>query len=55
MDRYLHTNSHHHPSQKIGIINTLAISAWRVSDMDHIKEELKHLRMSLMNNGYNGK
>ena len=39
----------------MGIINTLATRAWRVSDTYHISKELKHLRTSLMNNGYNGK
>ena len=46
---------HHHPSQNIGIINTLATGAWRVSDTDHIKGELEHIRTTLINNGYNGK
>ena len=54
-DRYFHTGTHHHPSQKIGIINTLATHAWRVLDTNHIKEELEHLRTSLMNNGYTRK
>ena len=54
-NRYLHAESHHHPSQKSGIINTLATRAWRVSDTDHIKEELKQLRKSFINNGYTGK
>ena len=31
-DRYLHATSHHHPSQKLGILNTLAIRAIRISD-----------------------
>ena len=54
-NRYLHADSHHYPSQKSGIINTLATRAWRVLDADHIKEELKHLRTSFINNGYTGK
>ena len=28
---YLHADSHHHPSQKIGVLNTLAVKASRIS------------------------
>ena len=41
-DRYLHAESHHHPSQKIGILHTLSKRAARISDEDHLKE-LQHL------------
>ena len=54
-DKYLHADSHHHPSHKIGIINTLETRAWRVSDTDHVKGELDHIKTTLINNGYNGK
>ena len=48
-DRYLHAESHHHPAQKIGIINTLVTQAIRIADKDHLKQELNHL------NGYRDK
>ena len=38
-DSYLDADSHHHPTQKIGIINTLAIRASRICDDKHLKEE----------------
>ena len=37
-DRYLHATSHHHPSQKLGILNTLAIRAIIISDKEHLHE-----------------
>lgn len=40
---YLHADSHHHPAQKLGVLNTLAIRALRISDADHLEEEKKHL------------
>ena len=51
-DRYLHAESHHHPSQKVGILNTLATRAIRISDTEHLKEELAHLSRVLQENGY---
>ena len=51
-DRYLHAISHHHPSQKIGILNTLATRAVRISDTEHLKRELSHLSRVLQENGY---
>ena len=44
-DIYLHVDSHHHPSQKIGIIKTLGTHACRVSDTYHINKELEHLKL----------
>ena len=54
-DKYLHVESHHHPSQKIGILYTLAKRAFRVSDEDHLNEELQHLSKILQENGYTKK
>ena len=36
IDKYLQADSHHHPSQKLGILNTLAIRAVRIADKEHI-------------------
>ena len=54
-NKYLHAESHHHPSQKIGILHTLAKRAVRVSDEDHLNEELQHLSKILQENGYTKK
>ena len=53
--RYLHANSCHFPSQKVGVINTLLTRALRISDKEHIKEEIDHLEKKIEENGYNGK
>ena len=52
MDKYLHLESHHHPSQNIGIIHTLAIKASRISDTNHERMELEHLKKVFKGNGY---
>ncbi|XP_030764983.1 uncharacterized protein LOC115889168 [Sitophilus oryzae] len=54
-DRYLHKLSNHHPSQKQGIIGTLANRARRICAKDHIQEELSHLNKAFLANGYNEK
>ncbi|XP_030761017.1 uncharacterized protein LOC115886103 [Sitophilus oryzae] len=54
-DRYLHNLSNHHPSQKQGIIGTLANRARRICANDHIQEELSHLNKAFLANGYNEK
>ena len=51
-DKYLQADSHHHPSQKLGVLNTLAIRVVRIADKEHINGELKNLRRVLKNNGY---
>ena len=53
MDFYLHAKSHHHPAQKIGVINTLVTRAMRLSDEEHIEQELRHLKEVFITNGYN--
>ena len=54
-DIYLHANSHHHPSQKVDIIKTLATKAKRISYADQLKNELDHLGMVFKKNGYHNK
>ncbi|XP_030751544.1 uncharacterized protein LOC115879048 [Sitophilus oryzae] len=54
-DRYLHKLSNHHPSQKQGIIGTLANRPRRICAKDHIQEELNHLNKAFLANGYNEK
>jgi hypothetical protein len=51
-DSYLHADSHHHPSQKMGVLNTMATRAARISDKDHLKEEIDHLTKVFKNIGY---
>jgi hypothetical protein len=51
-EQYLHADSHHHPSQKLGVLNTLATRAFRISDDEHLEEEKKHLLNVFKNNGY---
>ena len=53
IDKNIRSDSHHHPTQKIGIINTLTIRAKRISDLAHLDLELEHLVKVLKNNGYN--
>ena len=51
-DSYLHADSYHHPSQKSNVLNTLAVRAFRISDPDHIKDEIEHLTSVFKNIGY---
>ncbi|XP_018567608.1 uncharacterized protein LOC108908159 [Anoplophora glabripennis] len=50
-DRYLNAESHHHPAQKQGIINTLIHRTRIISETRHLAEELEHLRTALIVNG----
>jgi hypothetical protein len=43
MDSYLHADSHHHPPQKIGVLNTLATRAEKISDKEYFEQEIDHL------------
>jgi hypothetical protein len=54
-DQYLHANSHHHPAQKFGVINTLVTQAIRIFDVEHTEQELKHLEDMFKRNGYHEK
>ena len=55
MDSYLHAYSHHHPSQKIGVLNTMAVRASRIADSEHIRKEEDHLKEVFTNIGYKPK
>jgi hypothetical protein len=52
---YLHTSSHHHPTQKLGVLNTLATRAIRISDEEHLEHEKYHLSNVFKNIGYKEK
>ena len=54
-DRYLHSDSNHHPKQKRGVINTLINRALQICEPQFISEELKHLNTVLQANGYSKK
>lgn len=51
-DRYLHANSHHHPAQKEGVINTLLNRAELLSEPTNLPKERRHLRTAFRKNGY---
>uniref|UniRef100_A0AAR5QKP0 Reverse transcriptase domain-containing protein n=1 Tax=Dendroctonus ponderosae TaxID=77166 RepID=A0AAR5QKP0_DENPD len=51
-DRYLHTLSNHHPSQKQGIIKTLTDRARSICGPQHLTTELQHLEKAFLQNGY---
>lgn len=51
-DRYLHANSHHHPAQKLSVVNSLVHRAISISQTDNLQSELDHVQKSLQNNGY---
>ena len=38
-EQYLHTLSHHHPQQKMGVMNTLITRAIRISDTEQLEAE----------------
>lgn len=51
--RYIHADSHHHPSQKVGVIKTLAIRAKRLCDTEvALSKELDHIKQEFLQNGY---
>ena len=52
-DRYLHADSHHLLTQKIGVLNTLVTRAIRISYEDHLYHEINHLSNVFQMNGYN--
>eukprot|EP00253_Pinus_taeda_P032352 PITA_32352 len=54
-ESYLHAESHHHPAQKFGVLNTLSIRALRISDSEHLNEEKKHLVSTFKSIGYKKK
>lgn len=54
-DSYLHADSHHHPAQKMGVLQTLFTRAYRISDINHTEEEISYLKRTFANLGYNNK
>lgn len=42
-EKYLHATSHHHPTQELSVLNTLATRAMRISDKEHLELEKAHL------------
>jgi hypothetical protein len=54
-ENYLHASSHHHPAQKLGVLNTLAMRALRISDDDNLVQEKDHLSRVFKSIGYKDK
>ena len=54
-ESHLDVDSHHHPTQKFGVLNILAIRALRISDSKHLDEEKKHLVLVFKSIGYKEK
>lgn len=54
-DNYLHADSHHHPAQKMGVLQTLFTRACRISDDNHTDEEITYLKRTFANLGYSSK
>jgi hypothetical protein len=52
LEQYLHVDSHHHPTQKLGVLNTIATRAFRIFDVEHLDEEKNHLLNVFKDNGY---
>lgn len=51
-EKYLHANSLHFPAQKMGVLNTLATRALRISDKNSFDKEKSHLLNVFVENGY---
>ena len=51
-DSYLHAESYHHLAQKFGVLNTLAVRALRISDEEHLEEEISDLTFFFLGIGY---
>ena len=54
-DSYLHAESYHHPAQKFGVLNILVVIAQRISNVDHVKDEINHLTSIFRGIGYKEK
>lgn len=52
MEQYLHANSHHLPTQKFRVLNTLATRTLRIFDDDHLDQEKAHRLEVFESNGY---
>lgn len=55
MDLYLHSASHHHPSQKIGVLKTLAMKPYWICDEENLGPKLDHLCDIFRLKGYSSK
>lgn len=53
MEKYLHVKSYHFLAQNMGVFNTLATHAFRVSDESHLEDEKTHLLKVLKHSGCN--
>ncbi|GJQ74477.1 hypothetical protein Trydic_g21346 [Trypoxylus dichotomus] len=51
-DRYLLADFHHHPAQKLSVVNSLVRHAISSAEPDKLSKELQHVKSSLQNNGY---
>lgn len=51
-EQYFHASSHHFRAQKLGVLNTLATRALRISDKKSFKKEKSHLLNVFVENGY---
>jgi hypothetical protein len=54
-DSYIHADSHHYPSQKIWVLNTLSIMEERIFDKYHLEQEIYHLIRVFKSIGYREK
>ena len=52
MEQYLQASSHHFLAQKLGVLNTLATRAIRISDEKSFDDEKSHLLNVFVENGY---
>ena len=51
-EQYLHASSYHFPAQNMGVLNTLATQALRISDKKSFEKEKSHLLDVFFKNGY---
>lgn len=54
-NRYLNAKSHHHPCHKKSVLHSLITRSRRLTDADHLPDELNYLRKIFENNGYSSK
>jgi hypothetical protein len=52
---YLNANSHHHPSSKQALLNTMVHTVHSLCDSDSLRHELDFLKITFKKNGYNSK
>lgn len=51
-EKYLHANSHHHQTQKLGVLNSLETRVVRILDHDHFEQDKNPLMGAFEKNGY---